>query len=57
MIAVLEAKGFGSKALKVFAMCPGFGVSDLRGTSDEVRSGWGSARDPQVSGKTIMSIF
>jgi hypothetical protein len=48
---------FGSKGLKVFAMCPGFVVSNLRGTSDEARSGWGGAGDPQVSGKTVLSII
>jgi NAD(P)-dependent dehydrogenase (short-subunit alcohol dehydrogenase family) len=57
MIAVQEAVEFGSKGLKVFAMCPGFVVSNLRGTSDEARSGWGGAGDPQVSGKTVLSII
>jgi NAD(P)-dependent dehydrogenase (short-subunit alcohol dehydrogenase family) len=57
MIAVQEAKEFGSKGLKVFAMCPGFVVSNLRGTSDEARSGWWNAGDPQVSGKTVLSII
>ena len=57
MIAVLEAMEFGSKGLKVFAMCPGFVVSNLRGTDDEAKSGWGNAGDPLVSGKTVLSII
>jgi len=57
IIADLEAKEFGSKGLKVFAMCPGFVVSNLRGTSHEARSGWGNAGDPQLSGKTVLSII
>ena len=57
MIAIKEATEFGSKGLKVFAMCPGFAVSNLRGTSEEARSGWGGAGDPLVSGKTILSII
>ncbi|KAI9732933.1 MAG: hypothetical protein M1818_007366 [Claussenomyces sp. TS43310] len=57
MIAVLESKHFESQGLKVFAVCPGFVVSNLRGMSDEARRGWGRAGDPQVSGKTILEIL
>ncbi|KAJ5193430.1 hypothetical protein N7449_009572 [Penicillium cf. viridicatum] len=43
--------------LKVFAVCPGFVRSNLRGTSEEERSGWGHASDPSISGNTILSIL
>ncbi|KAF7518962.1 hypothetical protein PCG10_010463 [Penicillium crustosum] len=43
--------------LKVFAVCPGFVRSNLRGTSEEARSGWGHASDPSISGNTILSIL
>jgi len=39
MIALREHHEFAEKGLKVFAMCPGFVVSNLRGTSEELRSG------------------
>lgn len=57
MIAILEAKAYGPKGLKVFAICPGFVVSNLRGTSDEARSGWGEAGDPLASGQTLLNII
>ena len=56
MIAIMEWMEFGPQGLKVFVMCPGFVVSNLRGTSEEARSGWGQASDPQVSGRTALSI-
>ncbi|KGO70253.1 Short-chain dehydrogenase/reductase SDR [Penicillium italicum] len=43
--------------LKVFAVCPGFVRSNLRGTSEEERSGWGNASDPSISGNTILNII
>ncbi|KAJ5511257.1 Short-chain dehydrogenase/reductase SDR [Penicillium expansum] len=43
--------------LKVFAVCPGFVRSSLRGTSEEERSGWGNASDPSISGNTILGIL
>jgi hypothetical protein len=36
---------------------PGFVVSNLRGTSEEERSGWGGAGDPAVSGQLILEIL
>ena len=57
MIAVLEAKKFGPEGLKVFTVSPVFVISNLRGTSEEERSGWGVAGDPMVSGQTILSIL
>ena len=57
MLAVLDAYNLGPNGLKVFAWSPGFVVSNLRGTSEEARSGWGGAGDPQVSGKSVLSIL
>lgn len=69
MLAVLEARDFGTSSspssasedggrvgLKVFAMSPGFVKSNLRGTSEEARSGWGKAGDPEESGRLLLSI-
>jgi NAD(P)-dependent dehydrogenase (short-subunit alcohol dehydrogenase family) len=56
MLAVLEHGEYGPKGLKVFAMSPGFVRSNLRGTSEEERSGWGNAGDPEVSGELALSI-
>ena len=57
MIALREHIGFGEKGLKVFAMSPGFVVSNLRGTSEELRSGWGKAGPASVSGELMLSIL
>ncbi|RFU29746.1 hypothetical protein B7463_g6606, partial [Scytalidium lignicola] len=57
MVAAIEWRDFHSKGLKVFTMCPGFVVSNLRGTSEEARTGGGGAGDPEVSGMTILSIL
>lgn len=57
MVAIKEWKDFGSKGLKVFAFCPGFVISNLRGTSEDARTGWGQAGDPIVSGQTLLSII
>jgi NAD(P)-dependent dehydrogenase (short-subunit alcohol dehydrogenase family) len=46
----------GEKAVKVYVMTPGFVVSNLRGTSEELRSGWGKAGDPMTSGKCLLDI-
>lgn len=44
-------------SMKVFAMCPGFVVSNLRRWGgEEANSGWGKASDPMVSGQTLLSI-
>ena len=57
MIMLQESIEFSSTALKVFAVCPGFVRSNLRGQSEEARSGWGKAGDPQVSGEIILSVI
>jgi NAD(P)-dependent dehydrogenase (short-subunit alcohol dehydrogenase family) len=56
-IALQESIVYRETPLKVFAMCPGFVVSNLRGTSEEERTGWGMAGDAEVSGQTILSII
>lgn len=56
MLALLEYSHFKDQGLKTFAVCPGFVVSNLRGTDEDLRSGWGQAGDPMVSGETILNI-
>jgi NAD(P)-dependent dehydrogenase (short-subunit alcohol dehydrogenase family) len=56
MLAVLEARDFGAQGLKVFVVSPGFVISNLRGASEEARSGKGKAADPKSSGQLILSI-
>lgn len=56
MVAVLEARDYGDQGLKVFAMSPGFVVSNLRGEGEEARTGWGRAGDPEESGRLLLSI-
>lgn len=56
MLAVLEAGKWGPEGLKVFVMSPGFVRSNLRGPSEEARSGWGKAGDPAVSGQIVLDI-
>ena len=51
-----EAKAQGSR-IKVFAACPGYVVSNLRGTSELQRSGWGHAGDPEESGRMILDVI
>ncbi len=57
MIALREHVEFAEKGLKVFAMSPGFVVSNLRGTSEELRSGWGKAGPASVSGEFMLNIL
>lgn len=57
MVALREHAQFADSGLKVFAMSPGFVVSNLRGTSEELRSGWGQAGPASVAGETMLSIL
>jgi NAD(P)-dependent dehydrogenase (short-subunit alcohol dehydrogenase family) len=43
--------------VKIFAFCPGLVVSNLRGTSEEDRLVGGMAGDPDVSGRSLLSII
>lgn len=56
MLAIVEGVEFGPH-LKVFPVCPGFVRSNLRGESEEARSGAGQAGDPEVSGQMILNII
>ena len=57
MLMVQEDKELRSKGVKVFAVCPGLVVSNLRGTGDEQRSAGGRAIDPKISGELVLSII
>ncbi|KAI4162674.1 MAG: hypothetical protein LQ342_003720 [Letrouitia transgressa] len=56
MLAIQEHVQYG-KNIKVFAVCPGFVRTNLRGTSEEERSGGGKAKDPKLSGEFILEIL
>jgi len=57
MVMACEFSKYKAQGLKSFAFCPGFVVSNLRGTSEEARNPGGLAGDPQVSGQSILSII
>ncbi|CZR52496.1 related to dehydrogenases with different specificities (related to short-chain alcohol dehydrogenases) [Phialocephala subalpina] len=57
MLALREHHMYVDKGLKVFAFSPGFVVSNLRGTSNELRTGWGKAGPASVAGETLLSIL
>ncbi|GKZ22344.1 hypothetical protein AbraIFM66951_007977 [Aspergillus brasiliensis] len=57
MIMVQDWAASLDTPLKIFAFCPGFVRSNLRGTSEEERSGWGHASDPMIPGNTILNIL
>jgi NAD(P)-dependent dehydrogenase (short-subunit alcohol dehydrogenase family) len=57
MIALQEFIEFEESGLRVFAVCPGFVRSNLRGKSEDEISGWGGAGDASVSGETILKIL
>ena len=54
MLAVVGI--WGHEGLKVFVMSPGFVRSSLRGPSEEARSGWGKAGDPEDSKQIVLDI-
>ena len=57
MVMALDSGDNRDKGIKVFGMCPGFVVSNLRGTTDEARTGRGMAGDPEVSANILLSII
>lgn len=57
MLALQDFKELAPKNVKVFAVCPGLVVSNLRGTSEEERSAGGRAIDPKISGDLILDII
>ena len=56
MLMLQEAATFSDTPLRIFAFCPGFVRSNLRGKSEEARTGWGRAGDPEDSARGILSI-
>lgn len=57
MVMLHEQLELKDTNIKIFAMCPGYVVSNLRGTSDEQRSGYGRAGSPDVSAETVLAII
>lgn len=57
MLTVQDSKVLGKQGVKVFAVCPGLVVSNLRGRGDEQRSAGGKASDPEESGRTMLRII
>ncbi|KAJ5147893.1 short chain dehydrogenase/reductase [Penicillium atrosanguineum] len=57
MLAVLEARDYGPQGIKVFVLSPGLFRSNLRGTSEEAKSGWGKAEDPEGAAEVVLSIL
>ena len=57
MLAVWENVEHGKKGLKVFAVCPGFVVSNLRGKDEDSRTGWGKASSADTSGELMLAII
>lgn len=57
MIMVQDCRFSKGTPLKIFGMSPGFVVSNLRGTSEEMRNGHGQAGDPRVAGETMLAIL
>lgn len=57
MLALQESIENEDKGLKVFAVCPGFVRSNLRGRSEMEISGGGRAGDPKVSGEIMLRII
>jgi len=56
MYMLLDRRESQATNIKVFAMCPGFVVSNLRGLDETARNGGGMAQDPRESGKLVLSI-
>lgn len=47
----------GGTPIKVFAICPGLVVSELRGSTEEQRTCGGRAGDPEGSGRSIQRVM
>ncbi|KAK6842864.1 hypothetical protein PG987_003724 [Apiospora arundinis] len=56
MYMLLDWRESQKTNVKVFAMCPGFVISNLRGTDEVARTGGGQALDPREPGKLVLSI-
>jgi hypothetical protein len=56
MLVALEHVEFGEKGLKVFAASLWCVRSNLKGESEQVRSGWRGVGDAEVAGELLSSI-
>lgn len=56
MLAIQEHRVKSKEGIKVFAMCPGLVKSNLRGTEENQINAGGRAGDPDVSGRTMLSL-
>ena len=57
MIAMHDQVDNENTNISVYAICPGFVVSNLRGTSAEQRNPRGTAEDPKTSAELVLSIL
>lgn len=57
MIAMHEQIEVADTSMKVRILCPGFVVSNLRGTSEEARTAGGYAGDPGSSARLVLSVL
>ena len=57
MLALREHHAFAEQGIKVFVVSPGFVVSNLRGTGEEERSGWGRAQPASGAGCLMLSVL
>jgi NAD(P)-dependent dehydrogenase (short-subunit alcohol dehydrogenase family) len=57
MLMVEHSKKLGPEGVRVFAVCPGFVRSNIRGKNAAQISGNGRAGDPLVSGQLILDVI
>lgn len=57
MVVLHEQLEVADTELKVYAMCPGFVISNLRGTSEEARTGGGRALSADTSAELLYKIL
>ena len=57
MLAMHEQLEVADTPLRVRVMCPGFVVSNIRGTSEEARTAGGLAGDPRESALLVLSVI
>jgi NAD(P)-dependent dehydrogenase (short-subunit alcohol dehydrogenase family) len=57
VMMVEHSKKLGPKGVKVFAVCPGFVCSNIRGKKQEQINGHGRAGNPLVSGQLVLDII
>ena len=57
MLMVQDDKELRGKGVKVFALCPGLVVSNLRGKEEQSRTAGGYALDPRISGELMLAVL